>query len=499
MALAVRGTATLKPEIRLAQALSEYEAILPDSEKAEMRKLRAGRPPDVSAVMEMTAAIDRTNRHRTSRRCFGPRLTNVLESVQQFSTIVDVIIGGSQNLIASAIWGTVKMTLQITSSFASYFDNLSALFMRIGQSCPRYREYGLLYPKHVRLQHGLCDYFCTIINLCKKAVLFIRKPFVAQLSSAILNPFRTDFGPLETKLSAYADTIREEASLASQQELSVETREASSFRSFFSGKTAHELQQAKMLRSQGNKFRFLDACATYNHQMAWKRARKAGTSRWLTDTPEYKQWAHASSSDVFWCIGKLGSGKTVCAASLVEQTIVVYPNALVAYFFCAHDDAESLKARVIVGSITRQLLNSTGADAFDSLHQDDFGAYTEEEIVAILLHLLSSCTQQCFVFVDGLDECDERELNLLLGALKTLLQSTNAFHVFCSSRPDIYLKHQAALRAGYKVSLPEENPDIGEYIDAALEDRLEAGILTLGDPSIILAVRNALLKGSQGM
>jgi len=45
----------------------------------------------------------------------------------------------------------------------------------------------------------------------------------------------------------------------------------------------------------------------------------------------------------------------------------------------------------------------------------------------------------------------------------------------------------------------DENPEIAQYIDSALADRLEAGNLCLGDPTIILAIRDALLKGSQGM
>jgi len=109
--------------------------------------------------MKLTAEIDENNSYRRSRRCFGPRLTNVLEAVQQFSAVVDIIIGGSQSLIASAIWGTLKMTLQITSGFASYFDNLSALFMNIGCACPRYQEFSFLYPKSAELQKAFVNTF----------------------------------------------------------------------------------------------------------------------------------------------------------------------------------------------------------------------------------------------------------------------------------------------------------------------------------------------------
>ena len=66
-------------------------------------------------MMRLTAAIDRAGR-RKGRRCFGPRLTYVLQAVQQFASIGDIIIGGSQNLIACGVWSLVRMTLLVRST-----------------------------------------------------------------------------------------------------------------------------------------------------------------------------------------------------------------------------------------------------------------------------------------------------------------------------------------------------------------------------------------------
>ena len=115
MALSLAKAAPLKPEIRLAQALSEFEAILPDDQKTQLRTYRGQSPPDPTDVMRFTADIDRdADRNRKSRQCVGTRLTNVLHAIQQFSTIVDFIIGSSQSPVASAIWGTVKISLKVS-------------------------------------------------------------------------------------------------------------------------------------------------------------------------------------------------------------------------------------------------------------------------------------------------------------------------------------------------------------------------------------------------
>jgi hypothetical protein len=112
MSWAVSKAARLKPEIRLAQALSEYEAILADDQKAKLRGYRQESPPTAADVMRLTAEID--HGARRSRRCVGPRLCNFLQAVQMFTGVVDIVVGGAQSLMASAIWGVVKLSLQVS-------------------------------------------------------------------------------------------------------------------------------------------------------------------------------------------------------------------------------------------------------------------------------------------------------------------------------------------------------------------------------------------------
>ena len=118
MALSLAKAAPLKPEIKLAQALSEFQAILNDDQKTKLRNYRGQSPPSSTDVMKFTADIDwHASRNRKSRRCVGTRLTNVLHAVQQFSNVVDVVVGSSQSHIAGLIWGTVKLSLQVIAIF----------------------------------------------------------------------------------------------------------------------------------------------------------------------------------------------------------------------------------------------------------------------------------------------------------------------------------------------------------------------------------------------
>jgi hypothetical protein len=116
MSVVLSSASRLKPYIRLAQAVSQFEADLSSEQKATFRTYRSqaqDSPPDPNDVMRLTAEIDRHASGKIGRRCFGPRLTNFLQAVQQFAALGDIIIGGSQNLIACGVWSLVRMSLLV--------------------------------------------------------------------------------------------------------------------------------------------------------------------------------------------------------------------------------------------------------------------------------------------------------------------------------------------------------------------------------------------------
>lgn len=117
MSKAVSKASSLKPEIRLAQAISQFEADLSDKQKTNFRNLKSqtlATAPTPSDVMRLTAEIDRQISGNAGSRCFGPRFTNFLQGVQQFAALADVVVGGSQNIIACSVWSLVRMSLLVS-------------------------------------------------------------------------------------------------------------------------------------------------------------------------------------------------------------------------------------------------------------------------------------------------------------------------------------------------------------------------------------------------
>jgi hypothetical protein len=115
MAMIVSNAARLKPEIRLAEAISQFEGCLSQEEKAVLGDARAQAirsAPDTTDVMRFTAQIDRRISDKAGR-CLGPRFTSFLGSVQQFAALGDVVVGGSQNIIACGVWSLVRMSILV--------------------------------------------------------------------------------------------------------------------------------------------------------------------------------------------------------------------------------------------------------------------------------------------------------------------------------------------------------------------------------------------------
>jgi hypothetical protein len=118
MSLIIPTVARLKPEIRLAEAISQFDASVSAAQKATFRTDRSQAlhsPPEPGNVIRLTADIDRSE--RAGSRCYGPRFTNFLHGVPQFAALGDVIIGGSQNIIACGVWSLVRMSLLVSGLY----------------------------------------------------------------------------------------------------------------------------------------------------------------------------------------------------------------------------------------------------------------------------------------------------------------------------------------------------------------------------------------------
>lgn len=118
MALVVSKAARLKPHIQLQQAIVEFEESLNSKQKQTLNRYKQvtrQKPLTEQDVFALTQELDRryVRRGPSPSSCIGPRFHKFLQGIQHFASIGDVIIGGSQNLIASGVWTGIRLALLV--------------------------------------------------------------------------------------------------------------------------------------------------------------------------------------------------------------------------------------------------------------------------------------------------------------------------------------------------------------------------------------------------
>ena len=369
--------------------------------------------------------------------------------------------------------------------------------MTAGHSAPRYQMMALLYPRSTNLQSYLPEYFTVVVNLCHRLLKFTQKSALGQFASSQSD---LDTKTYQSELNHWANAIKEEVSLLMAKTIEEEARNNSKYRALSSMFSKSMLLQQKLKEN----LRILDSCSTYDYETTWKQTRKIGNTTLFNRIDEYKDWKGQKTSCTLIYTGGLGSGKSVLLANLIDDLHLdsQNKNTPVAYFFCRHDILESLKARTIIGSLARQLLRLRADLAMVAgfIDKTTTLALDFEAILGLLKRALPPKSRSYFV-LDGLDECDSAEREILILQLRKL-QETFSLVLCVSVRPDpgkVLKLSPERFIAAWVTSIPNDNPDINAFISAELESHIESTQLVIGNPSLILEIHESLLKGSQGM
>lgn len=495
MSLVLSKVSTLKAELRLAQAISEFQKDLSTEQKAAFCRTRdssARTPPDYQDVMRLTEEIDRNaSRLLKSRRCFGTRFTNILHAIQQFAALGDVIVGGSQNIMACGVWSLVRMTLLTVVNYSSYLEKLSALLMNVGRTAPRYEMLHQLYPRSKALQSHLSEYFIVVVRVCHRLLKMTKKSTFGQL---VTFPSDADLKTHESELESISSLIKEEVALLMGQEIREQNSRINTILRSAEADAERQRQDAYV--------RVLTACSMYDYETTWKETRKLGTTSWFRQATEYREWRSSADSATLVCTGKLGSGKSVMLANLVGDLNldIQAADCPVAYFFCRHDISDSLQCGTVIRSLGRQLLRSIpDLTSVDERFKRNAQIIESMHVLGLMLSLPR--TFNAYFVLDGLDECSDQQRRQLIKELRPLQDAFN-LRICVACRSDVGNLPSQMLESFAKSSLmalPDENPEIKQFIETELYSCIESGRLVLGEPQLSLEIADALSAGAQGM
>ncbi|KAH8592594.1 hypothetical protein B0O99DRAFT_743497 [Bisporella sp. PMI_857] len=447
----------------LAAAIGEFKAVLTPAQSTEL--LAHSKKPDAASILTFTAEVDRA-----------------------------------------------------ANNVTSFFDKLSECFLRLRNYCPRYSEYQLLFGDSARLQKALCSFYAAIVNFCTKAIQAIKTPGPT-LAKALWRPFEKEFEAFEDKLRKQNEDVRKEIKLAGEQAAAREREAAAKERSYGSlfraevKQISREAQERRLRKDQQRakveKEKLLEKLSVHDYVGALKRIRKkryCTTSSWLRETKAFKDWLNDTNSSTLWLSGILGSGKSVVTAAAIDD-LLCRPwksNDHISFFFCEFDNASSLTAWTILGTLIRQCLstNTLSKAIEDRLKELFKDLPPDAEDLEPLLHDIAATSGTMIFVIDGFDECAGSDGILVLRILHHFISSSRStIKIFLSSRENVIGDIARTFDISQHVAMDcdEASTDIPTYVNSVVAEKIENGELIIGNIRLIQDIQNALVKGANGM
>ncbi|KAG9520832.1 hypothetical protein KCV07_g4006, partial [Aureobasidium melanogenum] len=272
---------------------------------------------------------------------------------------------------------------------------------------------------------------------------------------------------------------------------------------------ADRMAQMQLEKSKIRQASILEQFSNYDHKAAYWKARTqrhGSTGRWLTQTNDFNRWITGNDPSVFWFTGILGSGKTVMTAFVVEQLSAkpIQGSEKLVYFFCQYDNETSLKATTVLRSIIRQLLDQD--DRVFTENQSKIEALLDNLHDLILLEALFfdiiNCLKTVIVIIDGVDECSNSEMKLLVKALRSLmLRKPSGLKLYLAGDDRVTGIIMSFLTPSFVINtqIPEAGLDLQELIRQLVTVRSQDGDLVTGDPSLYQEIVDVLCTASKGM
>jgi hypothetical protein len=176
----------------------------------------------------------------------------------------------------------------------------------------------------------------------------------------------------------------------------------------------------------------------------------------------------------------------------------------ITYYYCDFSDSKSLEARIILGTIIRQLLEGVTISSdleqqMDHLYRSDTRTVADVELAALLFAVVKHFSK-IYLFIDGLDECRKEEQIAVLSIVNQLARSTRpAVKTLITSREEAIISTSLKEVPRLRISADKNSADIAFFVEETVKSNIKSGALTIQDPSIESDIVSALRNGAKGM
>lgn len=185
------------------------------------------------------------------------------------------------------------------------------------------------------------------------------------------------------------------------------------------------------------------------------------------------------------------------AANVVDDLREMNPMPTVSYFFCQHEEPTSLQARTILGCIVRQILERTLNNAENIPLDESSKPFDLDRVLGLFKE--SSSQAPLYIILDGLYECPEKEINIVLKSIKQMQEINQSLRFYYSNRQDAFQWAASILPPKGIILMSDSNEDMGLYISESLYSRIVSEDLVIHDPKLIVQIEDTLIQKAKGM
>ena len=388
-------------EILLAAAKLRYHDTAHEQSSASARALQ-------SYIENLD--LEQTRRGKT--RWLGKKLQPLVDGLMQFTSALDTMIQAGP-APAMLIYGGAKLVLRLAQGFAECFDRMVEAMRGIGTKLECYHIYSRTYDSADAMRAILVESYKNILIFWQKAAKLFTRNGVKTFFKGIVKPFDSEWSTLKSRLeldvkrvSFLAQAL--EGSAAKQREVEAKQREQ------LNDKIISQARREPMrLWLSG-----FDDTAQIDVRMDLERLQKArhiGTCEWIFNDPEYRKWLTSPENDNLWIHANPGTGKSVLCSTIIQR--LRDDKKKVVFFFCSFQDPLKRGITCALRSLALHLFNlhdDTPTDV-ERIYEDEVLRHGQVKlqnpaVIVKVLQALLKTLDRVHVIVDGLDECENRDI-----------------------------------------------------------------------------------------
>ncbi|CAK7214760.1 hypothetical protein SEUCBS140593_002299 [Sporothrix eucalyptigena] len=371
------------------------------------REIRATK--SVNDVYAVTTRLQESRAGQGRLRNMG-KIKRFLDNLTLYVGVIEQFVSAKPELLA-LIWGPIKLLLMWSNEYFKIFDKITDILEEIGHFLPQFDilkevlEGEAFTAAMVLFFEDMLSFYLAMLN-------FFTKTKWKQIFDLIWPKHRVEIDLIVKNLQKHVNLIRSNATVLEIQDARKARNEARDHyeRAF----AAQEHQNFVGLKER-------IAAELYDKKLDWFRYRSvANCAEWLFQNGGFVEWLDSTKTSVswFWLQGIPGAGKTYLAAAAIDNLKQQHRTL---FAFASYLNKNSLTALSVIQSFIFQ-----AAEA-DREFQSDLVESKERELkgnTGYAANMLKSYVKMAdgptYIVMDGLDEMDEDERQILLWQLSDL-------------------------------------------------------------------------------